>query len=275
MACKRTSRFSRRILGGCGLGMASIWIAFAVGTVSCDGDDDLTGNEQSAGGGGASASSSATGAGPSWQPGCGDIVSCSFFFSRLPPPIKTCLYDRCSAEIEACGADGAACEPAIRCGDDLIAADHASGCFTSENLEVVKSWFCYHSRFECMALRYEHPPARDFLGCAIQLVDAEPCIPINNCQAFPPACSAVPPEPACIQCLEVNNCFAGDAFPACHGSCYGSALPCFEGCRGGTCDDSSAWACLEECAPLGTDPSALFGVHACMRTLCAGDCCAD
>ncbi len=237
--------------------------ASAVAACGDDGSQSSSG-ASGAGGDGPGATTTSTGTGPDpWSAGCGDVVSCGFFFDKVAG-VPECLATNCAAEIAACGTDGAECDDATRCGDDLIAADYASGCFDQAALNT---WFCYFDRFECRMLRVKQPAARDFLQCALQ------CMPVGNCDGFPKPCSVVPPEPACIECLDTQGCLDGyQGAPLCTNDCYLTQVPCIESCRQGVCADIGT--CTSQCTSDGQPTAELIGVYDCLQANCATDCCA-
>ncbi|MBX3202271.1 MAG: hypothetical protein KF850_17310 [Labilithrix sp.] len=189
-----------------------------------------------------------------WDEGCGDAASCSFLFHDW----RECIRSKCSTEIEACGADGAECARGLRCADDLMAADYASGCLTGAN---VSSWVCYENRFACQQDLASQPPAMDLVRCVYE----SDCLPkpgIGECAL--PSCSSAPPESACATCLR-ETC-------SCRNETCARAIPCIETCRKDSCEAATTNDCQLRCTKEDLEAS-IYDVYQCVKESCSAECC--
>jgi hypothetical protein len=169
--------------------VALLCFSSGCGSEQADGEGGGTPNGEGAASGEGGEGGGASKAQP-WDPGCGDVVSCSFWFRAISEPnpsVLECLQTSCAAAIDACGVDGGVCAAATRCGDDPIHEDFEAGCFTTDPA-VYNTWDCYFDRPACAALRDDEPAARDFLQCAADCLGGWS----PTCPGFPPACSVLP-----------------------------------------------------------------------------------
>ena len=195
-----------------------------------------------------------------WGEGCGDVLTCSFLFPAFPSSDE-CIRSKCSAEIEACGTDGAECARGLRCADDLMASDHASGCLTSENVD---NWVCYENRFACYQDLVGQPAALALVHC----VTDSGCLPrpLGGVCALP-ECTSAPPDSACVTCVE-QTCLSS----TCQGDCY-TAYACIETCRKDSCDAEKTTRCQLRCTKQTELEASISEVYACIEQSCKAECC--
>ena len=184
----------------------------------------------------------------------------SFLFPAIPSSDE-CIRSKGSAEIEACGTDGAECARGLRCADDLMASDYASGCLTSENVD---NWLCYESRFACYQDLVGQPAALALVRC----VTDSGCLPrpLGGLCALP-ECTSAPPDSACVTCVE-QTCLSS----TCQRDCY-TAYACIETCRKDSCDAEKTTSCQLRCTKQTELEESISEVYECIEQSCKAECC--